>query len=259
MRRMIRDDATFEAVLRDGWALLPPLDAPALRDLRALSAESAAALARHARSSDVGFDELWGNPDLAYRTEIQARLAAVLAPFLALCFAGARAVLYNLLVKRARAPRSAVPFHQDYAMIDERGGDTALQLWIPLVDVTPENGALILVGGTHRDAPAMRPLDTRHPLARHPVTTLPSGAVQPRLPAGSGVVLTNRTAHASTPNAAGEDRPAVGCVLVPADAPLVHWVARGGRMEMWGLRDEDLLALRPGELPPGARLLETVT
>jgi Phytanoyl-CoA dioxygenase (PhyH) len=255
---MIRDEPTFEAVERDGWALLPPLDPPALHDLRALAAETAAALTRHARSSDVGFDELWGNPDLAYRREIQARLAGLLAPFFDRVFVGARAVLYNILVKRARAPRSAVPFHQDYAVIDERGGDTAIQVWIPLVDVTPENGALILVSGTHRDAPAVRPLDTQHPLAGHPVTALPPGAVQPRLAAGAGVVLTNRTAHASTPNATGEDRPAVGAVLVPRDAPLVHWVARGGRSELWEIGDEGLLALRPGELPPGARLIETV-
>lgn len=259
MRRLLRDEALHAHLDARGWARLPPLDPATLDALVALARELEATLVRHAMSSDVGFDELWGNADFAVRKAAQARIAAVLDPFLHRAFEGHRAVLFNIFTKRARSPESRVPFHQDFAAIDERGGETALQLWIPLVDVARDNGALVLVEGSHLDAPAIRPHDAQHPLGKRSPADLPPGGVQPTLRAGEGVVFTNRTVHASTPNVGERDRPAAGVILVPKDITITHWVEpTPGRFTLWALTDDQLLALQPGKLPEGATLLDTV-
>lgn len=259
MRRLLREAAAHEQLARTGWARLPPLEGAALDRLRALADEATSSFVRHPLSNDGGFDELWGNADEARRREIQARLGAALTPFLEGCCENHRAVLFNVMVKRARAPESSVRFHQDFAFLDERRGEVALQLWIPLVPVSPGNGGLVVVEGTHVDASWFRPHDVRHPLFTRSLTELPPNAVQPVSRAGEGVVFTNRTVHGSPPNLSGADRPAIGCVLIPRDAPLVHWVRRGPELaELWAIDDADIQSLRPGQVPPGAKLVETV-
>jgi len=260
MYQILRERALHDHLEHHGWARLPSLDAAVLDRLRRLAGEMEAELTRHRLSSDVGFDELWGHPDLARRRDFSARIAAELRPFLDRCCQGFRPVLYNMLVKRARSQQSGVRFHQDFALLDERGGDTALQLWIPLVDVTVENGALVVIDGTHLEATWLRPHDFRHALFEHSLFDLPAAAVRLPLRAGDGIAFTNRTVHGSPPNLSPASRAAVGVILVPRDAGIVHWVRRdSGEAELWALSDEDLHVLQPGRLPPGARLVETVS
>jgi hypothetical protein len=39
----------------------------------------------------------------------------------------------------------------------------------------------------------------------------------------------------------------------------VHWVRRGPELaELWAIDDADIQSLRPGQVPPGAKLVETV-
>ncbi|HEY1691404.1 MAG TPA: phytanoyl-CoA dioxygenase family protein [Polyangiaceae bacterium] len=260
MRRVLRDEASHRRLVTAGWTPLPPVPGEMVATLRSVGADLAASLVRHAASSDAGFDELWGNPDGSVRRDGQARIAAAIEPFVEATFVDHRTVLFNLFTKRARADRSLVRYHQDFAMIDERGGDTALQLWIPLVDTTPENGALVVVEGSHREASWLRPHDMRHPLYAASLSELPPGAVSLPLRAGHGVAFTNRTAHGSPPNRSAHERLAIGAVVVPRDAPLVHCVRReDGAVEVWAFSDDDLVAFQPGWFPPSARLVETVS
>lgn len=260
MRRLLRDETCHEHLAQRGWAPLPRLAPSTVSVLRSLAEDMQASLVRHATSSDVGFDELWGNADEELRREVQAQIAKAVAPFLQQTFEGFRPILYNLFVKRLRSEGSAVHYHQDFAMIDERGGDTALQLWVPLVDTTPENGALIVVEGSHLDATWMRPHDFRHPLRGASLFDLPRGGISLPLETGQGIVFTNRTVHGSPPNRSTADRHALGCVLVPNEASLIHLVPRPDHtVEVWAFSDEDMLSFHPGRFPPSARLLETVT
>jgi Phytanoyl-CoA dioxygenase (PhyH) len=259
MRRLLRDEPSHEHLASRGWAPLPALEAPLVASLRSRAEEMQASLVRHSRSSDVGFDELWGNADESLRREVQAKIATLIAPFLGGAFEDFRPILYNFFVKRLHSEKSAVRYHQDFAMIDERTGDTALQLWIPLVDTTVGNGAIIVVERSHLDATWVRPHDYRHPLREASLTDLPAGAVSLSLAAGHGIVFTNRTVHGSPPNRSPADRHALGCVLVPRDAQLTHLVVSPDRrVEIWAFSDDDMVSFHPGRLPPSARLVETI-
>lgn len=259
MRRMLKDVAAHARLEARGWASLPPLTQAETAALFALATERESFCKRHSRSADVGFDELWGNAEESYRDAVQRQIAALVTPAFERWFEGYRAVIYNFFIKRRRSPRSAVRYHYDFAVVDERQGDAAMQLWIPLVDTTADNGTLIVREGSHRSVTAIRPHDYRHPASGDSLTELPRDAVCPATRAGEGVVFTNRTLHGSAPNLSALDRPALGAILVPEGLSVIHWVrTTPGSAELWAMRDEEFRALHPGRFPAGARLVETV-
>lgn len=259
MRRMLQDAESQTHFEARGWAPLSALHPAETASLLALATERESFCKRQSQSADVGFDELWGNAEDAYRYAVQAQIAALVLPALDRWFQGMRPVIYNFFIKRARSPRSAVRYHYDFAVVDERQGEVALQLWIPLVDTTPDNGSLIIREGSHRHATPIRPHDYHHPASADSLTRLPRDAVRPTGRAGEGVVFLNRTMHGSPPNMTDVDRPALGAILVPDGVSVVHWVSPApGRAELWALSDDDFRALHPGRLPKGARLVETV-
>jgi hypothetical protein len=242
-----------------GWTRLPRLEPADVRRLATIASDVEADLLRRRARVEAGFYELWGYPERSIQQATQPLLAAVLTPFLERCFPEHRAVLFNLWVKRERDDRSAVHFHQDFAFVDERAGAVGLQIWIPLVDVSRDNGALILVDGSHVDASPLRPIDHKHPLVSHSLLRLPPGAEQLALSAGDGVVFTNRTVHGSPPNTSDAPRFAVGAMLVPRGVPIASWFARGpNRLELWTMTDEQFASNQPGELPDGATFVEGV-
>ncbi len=256
---MLCDVSARESLAVKGWAPLGALGKDLTARLLALATETDAGIMRHGRSSDIGFDELWGNPDEGYRRAVLLRIAALMAPFLHREFTGCRPLLYNFFIKRRSSPGSTVAYHQDFAVIDERAGDAALQVWIPLVDVSQANGAMTFIEGTHRDAPAIRPHDHRCPYVEQSLTDLPPRGVRPDLHAGEGVVFSNRTVHGTPPNVSESDRPVVGCILVPNGVSAIHWVRPSAtHADLWALTDEDFLGLQPGVVPPSARFVETV-
>jgi ectoine hydroxylase-related dioxygenase (phytanoyl-CoA dioxygenase family) len=245
----------MEAIARSGWMRLPPLDARVVAEVRDVVARVDEALSRHARSSEVGLVQLSDAADLDLKREANAALATLLAMHLTRAVPAHRAVLFNVIVKRARSPKSAVPLHRDFALVDERAGAAALQVWIPLVDVDAQDGALVVVEGSQLNAPPIRTLAS----TSTSIDADSSRTVRPALRAGEGLVFVNGTVHASTANESAHDRPAVAAILVPNGVSMVHWIDRPPRhAELWSIPDDEYVALSPERLPPGAKLLEVV-
>jgi hypothetical protein len=244
------DGVDVERLAREGWSPLPALDAQTLDALRAAADAIDAELVRQIGSTRRDLEQLLPDADLALRKSGNDRLRALLAPSIARWISFHRPVAFNLIVKRAG--REAVPMHRDFALVDERRGATALQLWIPLCDVDDERGALFVVERSHLDAPPVRCVgSTDEKKSAEHATTL-------RLRAGEGVVFSNRTVHGSAANRTDRARKAVGAIVVPRQVMLAHWIDRGARRELWAIDDDDLIALSPAGLPAGARLIDVV-
>ena len=256
---MLTDEGTQEELAQRGWARLPSLDAASVSSLRSVVDDARLALGKHGHSNHPGLDELWADRDAARRREIQRRIGAILAPSFAAWLSDSRAVLFNVWLKRPRSPRSSVSFHQDPAAVDERAGEVALQVWIPLVDVDAKSGALVVIERSHLDATPIRPFGYTHPLALQPVDDRARGAVQPTLREGDAIVFTNRTLHGSTANVGDVERPAIGAMLAPRGVPLVQWrLVSPERAELWAVDDDGFFDLAASQLPAGARKIDTV-
>lgn len=251
---MTEPAAVRAALDQVGWALLPSVGEGTLETLRSIVDRAGAGAVKYR-----AFEELWDCSDRDAWRDAMTGFREALTPFVRAEFPGYRAVMFNYWLKRALSPHTELAFHRDPSAMDERGGRVALQLWIPLVDVDPTSGSLILVSGSHRTGPAIRHFGYRDPLADHPVTRLPENGVQVTLRAGEGVVFTNRTLHGSTANASEHDRPAVGAILVPDGEPVVAWLSPEPQVrEVYTMTDEQFLDLRPGSIPAGAVLKDRI-
>ena len=111
---------------------------------------------------------------------------------------------FNVRAKRPYQDEGVVPWHQDLGYLQPDAEETFMvNLWIPLVDATRENGCMEVIAGSHR-APLIG-----HERGMGPAGNF-KGVVDERLPDGEhvlcpvrvgGVLLTqHKTMHRSIPN-----------------------------------------------------------
>jgi len=108
----------------------------------------------------------------------------------------------HVILKRAHS-LATTPWHQDFAFnLDDRA--KTVNFWIPLTDVTSENGCMRFIPGSHRVEPlqhvgdgpdALRALD----VPEETMVSCPIGA-------GGFTVHTQRTLHSTGPNVSDADR-----------------------------------------------------
>ncbi len=111
---------------------------------------------------------------------------------------------FNVRAKRPYQDEGVVPWHQDLGYLQPDAAETFMvNLWIPLVDATRENGCMEVIAGSHR-APLID-----HERGMGPAGNF-KGVVDEQLPDGEhvlcpvrvgGVLLTqHKTMHRSIPN-----------------------------------------------------------
>ena len=143
---------------------------------------------------------------------------------------GAKMLYANFMVKE---PDEGSDFfvHQDWTYVDETK-TRSWAIWVPLVDLTDENGALCVVPCSHRMKNIYRgpgiaaALDGLHGLIRNEL------GKPLKLKAGEAVVWDHRLVHYSPANVSSDSRVAATVVLVPEGEEVVHCRAEGGELEV---------------------------
>lgn len=99
----------------------------------------------------------------------------------------------------------ASPWHQDWAYWH---GSHKLSIWVALDDVSPENGCLKVLPGSHRQfvEHAKDAVEGRFGNRLEPGAVDESRAVTAALEAGGAVFFSDLTLHASHPNTSGRER-----------------------------------------------------
>ena len=171
---------------------------------------------------DPGHDFLATSNDLerAEARRVHDRIVELLGPRLAEVVPG-HAPFLSGFISKGVGRGGATAFHQDLSYTDERTHRATL-LWIPLVDVDEDSGALQVVPGSHRLVEGPRPsgLDELPTAALGPEWA--ERAVTVPLRAGQAVVYDAAVVHGAHPNRVDVVRPAVAVALAPSDAELVH-------------------------------------
>lgn len=129
--------------------------------------------------------------------------------------------LVGAFLRKSTQPESIVNCHQDWTMTDETKY-IAVNIWIPLVDVDEENGAIFILkcGQT-------LPLCIRG-------TFLPSAfddnlfndykkLTKVKMKAGQALIYDLRCIHASPANKSKHPRLSIGCAAVPIEAQAFHY------------------------------------
>jgi hypothetical protein len=197
---IIRDTAIAAAFDRDGFAVVPFLDpehVQRLRDVYFAHHQESEVRARTIPSYAPGFYASTFNNDVDYRRTVSAEVEAACAPSLARLFDAFKIFYAGFLVKLPDA-NGRLRVHQDPTLVDEERF-TPVNVWCPLQDIDDRNGALCILPGSHRLYRGPRATSIPPPWSPH--EALIEQSMTPlHLTAGSAVLFTQATLHASRPN-----------------------------------------------------------
>jgi hypothetical protein len=127
-------------------------------------------------------------------------------------------------------PQGVVPPHQDWSFVENEIDHCSVTCWIPLQDVTMDNGCMGVIKGSNHFFESHRPSPSPQvetPLKKHMFTIFPFLELI-EMKAGEALIFNNKTIHASPPNITNETRLAVGLGFTQKEAEIRHYFLKPG-------------------------------
>ncbi len=219
-RAIFRDESVQEEFDRRGYVVLPFLhDSDADRLLRVWQ-NLAVAIHGMPFSASVMSDER------PYRDSVSREIANVFQIGIEKLFIDYRFSFGNFIAKRAFA-LDGIPLHQDAMFVDEHRFES-INLWVPLVDVTPENGCLRVMPGSHTLNTALRGTNRQFPYPQFEAEIERNYLRDVPMRRGWACIMSQRTFHTSYPNKTGVDRVCASALAVPSESELYYLFQRAG-------------------------------
>lgn len=177
-----------------------------------------------------GFHCTMFSPNESYRTSVDKLIKETVKRSLTDQIEGAHMLYANFMVKEADTG-SNFYVHQDWTYVDE-SKTSSWAIWVPLVDLTENNGALHVVPESHKMTNYFRgpgiadALEGLHDVIRNEL------GVPLYLKAGEAVVWNHRLVHYSPANLSSTSRVAATVILVPEEAQVLHCRAGSDELEV---------------------------
>lgn len=210
---VIKSSKNAEELLTNGFCVLPSVlntaDSARLSDFFNSTIEES--------HVDVDFFTTHWSPNYSYRKKVNEYVKHVCEPLLSDFFDNYKCILGYFLYKK-KSPDSAIGIHQDWTLIDENK-HRGFIIWIPLTDTNITNGCFHLIPGSHNKYNTIRGSHIEQHLDDNLITEMIPMPVK----ANDALVIDLRLVHASPPNLSSKDRLAVGLIIVPQHAQLLHY------------------------------------
>ena len=249
MRRTLRDDDQEEALVRDGYVVVPLLDDEAMSELLAGFAELEPA---------DRFDPPGGSPtnpttyhctfldtDRAYKVAFDELVRRIFGPLIDDLFESPRLLTANCYAKQPG--KGDFEVHQNWTLTTDPS-DLTVTVWVPLHDTIAANGTLAVIPGSHKLT-----VDIAYPRGDHYFSDYDDVLARDHfvpleLRAGEVVLFADDLIHGSQRNVTDTPRFALQVAVIPASA----------RPVVWYPVDEDSFALldAPGEFYLATTLAE---
>jgi hypothetical protein len=127
--------------------------------------------------------------------------------------------IVNTFVTKVSGPESGFYTHQDTTALDEFK-HSSLSVWIPLQDITPDNGALGVIEKTHWFFSPYRGVSFAFPFSG--INDTVKTYLKPLyLKAGEALIFDPRIVHNSMPNTSGSNRLVALCGVFPKEAEFI--------------------------------------
>lgn len=239
---MFRDDALQRDFESRGFVTVPllsPAEAAPLRE-RVLAVYEARDVSADAAGVKQGYHVSALHPDPACRRAADAVVRDVVVERLTEILSGYRYAFGSFVIKRPGD--GLLDVHRDWNLTADPE-ETALNCWMPLVNVTDANGALGLIAGSHHALPGnIAGLGVPVFFGEYAPNLKRASQITP-LRAGEAVIFDLRVLHWSTGNSTGEPRPTLNAVLIPDRSRLAfHRADRasdGARLQIVGAEGTD--------------------
>jgi len=170
------------------------------------------------------YTSIWSD-NIAYKEKVDKALKGILSPFLDKHLKDYKMIFSNFMVKKSAYSSSLQP-HQDWSFVREPQHES-ITVWIPLMDVSEENGALEVLPKSNKLENYKRARFMDSPFSAHNQFIEENLMKSIPLQKGEALFVNSRTIHASPDNLSGVERVAVSVVVCPKDAPLVHYLDSG--------------------------------
>ncbi len=143
--------------------------------------------------------------------------------------------------------------HQDSTVVEEELYPS-FQIWVPLVDTTPENGGISVLKRSHKLLKTYRGAGIR-PSFENISQHLLKHMEPLNIKAGEALVYNHQLLHASGINRSKDVRVAVIFIIIPSQAPLRYFCRSGEQVEMFESVPEFYYQSDPSLGPAGLRSL----
>lgn len=173
-----------------------------------------------AASEDTFYSSHWNN-DKAYRKNVDNFIRPILYDKTQGFFEDYRPIYGYYLVKMP-GEKGTVSIHQDWMLVDE-SKYSGITIWIPLVDTHLGNGSFQVVQNSHKFLSQIRGSNTHFPYRSNLEEVHDTFLSNINLGKGDAIIFDHRLAHASLPNLSSHPRVAVGLVVLPREAPMIHY------------------------------------
>lgn len=215
MLKVFRDQAMQDAFERDGYVVGPFYTEEEIKELSDL-------YNRIQPKDEKGFFPSTFSNDKSYRAVADEEIRRIGQRSIDLLLQDIKVMCGSFIVKTP-GPESAMCVHQDMTLVDE-SIYTGINIWVPLIDLTLENGVLQVLPGSHRLFPTYRG------------STIPgiydevSEAIKPRLKtlflkAGEAVFFDQSIIHYSDANLSDKVRVVTNTYFTHKDATfrIAYW------------------------------------
>lgn len=175
-------------------------------------------------TDEEGFFPSTFSKDKTYRNTVDERVKYIGQRSINHFFTDIKVVCGSFIVK-SPGPNSEMGIHQDMTLVDE-SRFTGINIWCTLTDLTPQNGVLYILKGSHRIVPTLRGASIPDMYAAEEVKQAIRQYAQPLyLKAGEAVVFDQSIIHFSPPNMSEKPRIVTNIFITHKDATfrIVWW------------------------------------
>lgn len=159
--------------------------------------------------------------DAAYRKLVDQMVKDVLVEKLKHVMPGYRAVIGGYVIKPP-AEGGIKKMHSDWQYVDENIGPS-FSMWIPLLPVDENNGALMVLPGSNKLVKMLRGQNTLNPYDEIKDSLLASSVRTVPQPPGEALIFDQRLIHGSGENLTSYPRLAITLTVVPEEAQTIHY------------------------------------
>ena len=213
LHSVIKDKSLAEEIHEKGFAVRPFLNNSQLDEIRGFYEKE-----HQLQIKDGGMFYSLYSKDLEYRKRVHETINGILKNTLDEHFSGYKNIV-NTFITKASGPQSEFYVHQDTTALDEFKY-SPLSVWIPLQDITPDNGALGVIEKTHWFFSPYRGITIPSPFQKIN-NTLKEYLNPIYLKAGEAIIFDSRIVHNSLQNISGSDRLVALCGIFPKEAEFI--------------------------------------
>lgn len=242
-QRILSDDLLDRSLLKEGYVVVPFLVAKAVQQLKGFFLES------HPQGVN-GFYATAHSADIAFRQRMNDRIMDAFKGPIAEYFTGCRPLGGSFVVK-SKENTSRLHPHQDWNIVDE-DKYRSFNIWVPLVDLNEQNGAIRVMPRSHRWVRNFR--GPNIPDAFENVQEDIWRRMRPlHMKAGEALIYDHRLFHASDPNTTDELRVAAVFGIIPEAAQMFYYFGRDNKVEVYESSVEFFMT---GDIQKGPELLK---